>query len=293
MTDLYAVIGNPVAHSRSPFIHGAFARQTAQDIRYGLQLVERGQFAVAVEAMRRDEGYRGCNVTVPFKIDALDYARSRQGRISQRAEMAGAINTLKFDGDVVFADNTDGVGLVRDITQRMGVSLAGRRVLMLGAGGAARGVILPLLEAGAASVCIANRTLSKAHDIVQSVQPLVQAPLSVIALNEVDLAACDVIINATSSGLSAGGDSLIGQLPLRAASLPVLAYDMVYGAQPSAFMNWASACGIAKVCDGLGMLVEQAAVAFEMWRGVQPDADAVYAELRALLSPAAVTPAKT
>jgi shikimate dehydrogenase len=284
MTDLYAVIGNPVAHSRSPSIHGEFARQTGQNLSYGLQLVELGQFARAVDGLRRDQAYRGFNITVPFKLDALEYARAQGGEISKRADLAGAVNFLKIDGGRVLADNTDGVGLVRDITQRMGVSMKSKRVLILGAGGAARGVILPLIEAGAASVCLANRTVRKAQDLVSAFQAQVSAPLRACALEEADLSVCDVLINATSSGLSRDAASLVDKLPAPAGSVPVLAYDMVYGAQPSVFMLWASALGIGKVCDGLGMLVEQAAEGFELWRGVRPDANAVFANLRSELS---------
>lgn len=290
MTDRYAVVGNPVAHSRSPWIHAAFARQSGQDLSYGLQQAEIGQFAVHVDGLRQ-QGYRGLNVTVPFKLDAIAYARERGDQISARARMAGAANTLKFEDGRVWADNTDGIGLVQDITRRMGVSLRERRVMILGAGGATRGVVLPLIEAGVASLVIANRTLDKARGLAESFAGTGQVPVTARALSQVWLADCDVLINATSSGLSADGADLLARLPQQPsgpdAARPVLAYDMVYGAQPTAFMAWARGQGIGQVCDGLGMLVEQAAEAFQWWRGLRPDADAVFRDLRAQLQAAA------
>ncbi len=289
MTDRYAVVGNPVAHSRSPSIHARFARQTGHDIEYGRLLAPLDGFSGSVERFR-DEGGRGLNVTLPFKLEAFAWATRR----SARAQAAGAVNTLRFDDGAAFGDNTDGAGLVRDIEFRLGLALAGRSVLVLGAGGAARGVLGPLLDAGVARLTIANRTQAKAIALVEAFAPTVQTgvpdgaaaastPLSA-RLQACDFARLeggfDLIVNATSTGLSAE------RLPLADAvfAAAALAYDMFYAARDTAFVAQALAAGCRRACDGLGMLVEQAAESFLVWRGVRPLTAPVYDALRAELA---------
>jgi shikimate dehydrogenase len=275
------VIGNPIAHSRSPEIHAMFAAQTAQAIEYGRLLAPLDGFAAAVDAFRA-EGGLGLNVTLPFKTDAFAYARRR----TPRAEIAGAVNTLAFDGDDVLGDNTDGPGLVADIQARVGLPLAGARVLLLGAGGATRGVARPLLEAGVARLAIANRTASRAialrDELAARLHPADAARLSACGLDAVG-EGFDAIVNATAAGLA--GES--PALPARAWRGVRLALDMVYGARPTAFMDAARAAGCPRVEDGLGMLVGQAAESFALWRGVRPEVGPVYAALRARLAAAA------
>lgn len=268
MSDRYAVIGNPIAHSRSPAIHARFAAQTGQDLVYERLLAPIGGFALTVDAFRAGGG-RGLNVTVPFKLDAFRYADTA----SARASAAGAVNTLRFDGDRVEADNTDGIGLVRDLTVRLSFALRGARVLLLGAGGAARGVILPLLEAGAAAIVVANRTQDKAGQLAAlAADPRVSAS----GFDDTGSESFGLVINATSAGLSGGAPAVCE----RAFANCQLAYDMVYGAAPTVFMQHARALGCAQVSDGLGMLVEQAAESFCIWRGVLPQTAPVYAALR-------------
>jgi shikimate dehydrogenase len=289
----YAVLGNPIAHSRSPFIHRAFAEQTQQAMTYVQKLVELDQFSNALDQLRETADFGGCNVTLPFKLQALAYAKTHNAQISARALMAGAVNTLKFEGQNIWADNTDGVGMVNDITQRQAVNLQGTQVLLLGAGGAARGVILPLLDAGVSRIIVANRSLKKAGALVESLDQHGSAHRGKVAASSLDRALSwggDVLINATSAALTQSDSSLTEQLSvlLGAETWPLsnfkLAYDMGYGSAPSQFMLWAKENGCIKVCDGLGMLVEQAAESFSLWRGVRPDANAVLSELRALLS---------
>lgn len=266
MTDRYAVFGNPVAHSRSPVIHAAFARATGQDLAYERILAPLDGFPAAVEAFRRDGG-RGANVTVPFKREAWQLATA----CSARATSAEAVNTLRFDPDgAVFGDNTDGVGLVRDIEVNLGRPLAGARVLMLGAGGAAAGVLLPLLDARVAALHVANRTAGRA---VALVARHADAPVTGGALAAID-GEFDVVINATSASLgSAAPDTGRARLATDA-----LGYDMMYATVPSAFLEWA-AHGGARIADGIGMLVEQAAESFFLWRGVRPETSGVLAGL--------------
>jgi shikimate dehydrogenase len=268
MTDRYAVIGNPIAHSRSPSIHARFAAQTGQDLVYDRLLAPIGGFGVTVDAFRAGGG-RGLNVTVPFKLDAFSYA----GAVSPRARAAGAVNTLSFDGDRVEADNTDGIGLVRDLSHRLGFALRGSRVLLLGAGGAARGVILPLLEAGVAAIVVANRTEDKARQLAAlAADPRV----TWAGFDDTGNEPLGLFVNATSAGLSGGAPAVCE----RAFRGCLLAYDMVYAGEPTVFMRHAQALGCERVCDGLGMLVEQAAESFRIWRGVAPDTAPVYAVLR-------------
>jgi shikimate dehydrogenase len=276
--DRYVVVGNPIAHSRSPEIHAAFARQTGQAISYERLLVAvtpAEAFPQALDAFFAGGG-RGLNVTLPFKEQAFAYA----GRLSERARHAGAVNTLALDGDIVFGDNTDGPGLVTDLRDRLGFELAGRSVLLLGAGGAARGVVMSLLLAGVASLTIANRTLSRAQVVADqfngsaAVREAGLPPVKAMALSTAESA--DLVVNATSSGVVAGELALPAGL-FRGCSL---AYDCVYAARPTAFMARAESGGAARVADGLGMLVEQAAESFLIWRGVRPDTRPVYRMVR-------------
>jgi shikimate dehydrogenase len=263
MTERYAVIGHPVSHSKSPWIHAEFARQTGQDIAYERIEAPLKGFEAAVDGFRRAGG-RGLNVTLPFKEAAFRYS----SELSVRARAAGAVNTLAFR-DVVFGDNTDGVGLVQDIEGNVGIALSGKAVLLVGAGGAAQGVVGALIDAGVARLVIANRTLEKAQ-VLAARFPGVSAT-SFAALGE----PFDVVVNATSAGLS--GEAL--PLPGALWRGDTLAYDMVYG-RDTAFLVAARAAG-ARCCDGLGMLVEQAAESFFMWRGVRPQTRGVLARLRA------------
>ncbi len=274
--DRYAVLGNPVAHSRSPAIHARFAAQTAQAVDYGRVLCPLDGFAAGVRAFAAD-GARGCNVTVPFKFEALQLA----GRASERARLAGAANVLGFDGANPahwWADNSDGIGLVRDIEQHAGVPLAGTRVLLIGAGGAAAGVLGPLLQAGAAEVVVANRTVAKAQALVDTHAGL--AATQYARLTAQTLArpgeAFNVVLNASSSSL-AGAAVPVPDAVLRPGTLAV---DLMYGPAAAPFLTWARAQG-ATARDGLGMLVEQAAEAFFLWRGVRPVTAPVLAALRA------------
>ena len=266
MTDRYAVIGHPIAHSKSPVIHAAFARQTAQDIDYGAILAPLDGFLASVGEFRAYGG-RGLNVTVPFKLEAYALA----DELTERAEAAGAVNTLKFDGGSVLGDNTDGAGLVSDITTRLGVALAGTRILLMGAGGAARGVVRPLLEHRPALLAIANRTVEKAHALAQRFAP--HGPVRGGAYREFADERFDVIIKATSASLS-------GAMPPvsdRAFAGSAVAYDMVYSDRPTKFLEHAKASGAGQVADGLGMLIAQAAESFLLWRGVRPDTRPVIA----------------
>lgn len=270
MSDLYAVIGNPVAHSKSPAIHAAFARQTFQLIDYKQLFCEFGAFNATVQAFRAAGG-KGLNVTVPFKHEAFDLATRR----SARAEQAGAVNTLSFDGDVVAGDNTDGAGLTRDITANLGRALRGKSILLLGAGGASYGVVGPLLAAAPAALVIANRTVAKAEALVQRFAALAASSrLAACGYDALGEQRFDVVINATSAGLA--GD--MPQLPEQLFAPHALAYEMVYG-KTTPFMQFARARG-ATVADGLGMLVEQAAESFFVWRGVRPHTAPVLAALR-------------
>jgi shikimate dehydrogenase len=270
--DRYAVLGNPVQHSRSPFIHAQFAQQTGERIEYGRQLGALDGFVAAVRALQAS-GARGCNVTVPFKFEAPALATT----LTPRAALAQAANVLRFDADGWFADNTDGVGLVRDVEHNAGVALRGRRVLLIGAGGAAAGVLGPLLEARPAQLRVYNRSTDKAAAQVSRLAALARerrVGLEAGALADAG-EAHDVVLNATASSL--GGY----EVPVDAKVLApgALALDMMYGPAAQAFMAWALRHGAAPR-DGLGMLVEQAAEAFFVWRGVRPDTATVLRALR-------------
>ncbi len=274
----YAVLGNPVAHSQSPFIHAAFARQTGEALTYGRVLCPLGAFEATVRGFEADGGH-GCNVTVPFKFEAPRLAR----RCSERAALAQAANVLRFDADGWFADNTDGIGLMRDITVGAGQPLAGRRVLLIGAGGAAAGVLGPLLEAQPAAVTVANRTPAKAQALVDRHAALAAACGSALLASGLADAGggFDVVINASASSLQAAA------VPVPTAVLApgALALDLMYGAAAAPFLAWAQAAG-ARGRDGLGMLVEQAAEAYFVWRGVRPATAPVLQALREHLAAA-------
>lgn len=273
--DRYAVFGNPISHSKSPEIHRAFALQTGQALEYRAQCVAREQFAEAAREFFAQGGL-GLNVTVPFKVEAFEFA----DRCTDRARRAGAVNTLALDEDrSVLGDNTDGAGLVRDLTDNLGWRINGRRVLILGAGGAARGVLEPLLEQQPDLLVIANRTVARGQALARAFADLgdVRA-CSFEALNGNHY---DLIINATSAGLQ--GE--LPPLPEHLLNDGGCCYDLVYGDTPTVFMRWAAAHAAWAVSDGLGMLVEQAAESFSLWRGVRPHTRPVIEALRAGLSP--------
>jgi shikimate dehydrogenase len=266
MADLYAVIGNPVAHSRSPLIHAAFARAAHQDISYERILAPLDKFRETVDEFRL-RGARGMNVTVPFKFEAFQYAT----KLTDRAAASGAVNTLCFDEGEVLGDNTDGVGLTRDITENLAVPVTGARVLLLGAGGAAYGVFGALLEQHPSTIAIANRTYEKAAKLAAKYSDSVARAITFADLPSQQF---DIIINATSA-------SLRDELPLISPSNFApnsLAYDMMYGKGETAFLQLAKRAG-ARAADGVGMLAEQAAEAFFLWRGVKVKTASVIAML--------------
>jgi len=277
MKDRYAVIGNPIEHSKSPWIHAKFAEQTGEPVEYGRILGPLNGFEREVKNFVASGG-RGMNVTVPFKLEAHALADS----LSPRAAAAGAVNTLAFGPDGVRGDNTDGVGLVRDIEVNLGVSLKGARILLLGAGGAARGVVLPIFDRAPAALTIVNRTAAKAHQLVeQFAQNAAECGVRFAGggADSAEAGRYDVIVNATAGSL----DAALPDCDDSAFGAGTLAYDMMYGAQPTVFMQHASKLG-ARASDGLGMLVEQAAESFFIWRGVRPDGGAVLRELRQTLA---------
>ncbi len=275
MTDRYAVIGNPIAHSKSPCIHTEFARQTRQDLSYEALLAPLDGFAAAVQAFR-EQGGKGMNVTLPFKQEAFALLQSHGGTISERARLAGAVNTIKFEGTGGwFLDNTDGAGLVRDISVNLAIPLPGKRILLMGAGGAARGAVLPLLAEKPACLLIANRTPEKAQGLAGDFSSY--GDLRAGGFDGLAGQTFDVVINATSSSLK---DEL-PFLPGGVFAAGALAYDMMYGKETS-FLRFARERGAARLADGLGMLVEQAAESFFLWRGVRPDTAPVIALLKAL-----------
>lgn len=274
--DLYCVMGNPIEHSKSPWIHARFAELAGERLHYGKRLVPLNGLAAEVDAFFLEGGH-GCNITVPFKFEAAALA----SHSTERATLATASNLLTLQDGAILADNTDGAGLVHDIQGNAGIDLSGRHLLLIGAGGAAAGVLGPLLLARPASITVANRTLAKASDLV-----LRHAPLAALQQTELtargllDLKAdFDMVINATTSSLSGGA------VPVPAGILKpgALAYDMMYGTAAQGYLRWAREHG-AVARDGLGMLVEQAAEAFMIWRGVRPPSRRVLDELRALLS---------
>lgn len=275
--DQYWVVGNPIAHSKSPFIHRLFAEQTQQNLRYQAQLIdtEEGEFARVIDQFRADGGL-GLNITVPFKQIAWAYATQR----SARADKAGAVNTLWFEGDEIHGDNTDGIGLCNDLFNNHHIQLQGKRILILGAGGAVRGILQPLLETKPKHCVIANRTVSKAQALVELFAD--QAQLTACNYDALQEQSFDLIINGTSA-------SLQGQLPPLPNGLIApngWVYDMMYSATDTKFIHWAKSHGATVALDGLGMLVEQAAESFTIWRGIRPQTAPVIEALRAyLLSP--------
>lgn len=279
--DRYAVVGNPIDHSRSPDIHAAFARQTGQAMVYERLLAPLDGFADTVRTFFAQGGL-GLNVTTPFKVQAFDMA----DRLTPRAEAAGAVNTLWFEDGLLHGDNTDGIGLVADIEDNLGLTLAGLRVLVLGAGGAAMGAMLPLIACEPDRIVVANRTESRASDMLEAFAQAANEhgvelwgggfeALSGLVGED----ACDVIINATAGSLQ--GERV--PVPDELLGGGVLAYDMMYGAEPTVFLAHARDCG-ADISDGLGMLIEQAAEAFYIWRDVRPDTAPVLETLRASLA---------
>ena len=259
MTDRYAVIGNPIGHSKSPLIHSAFALATGQDIEYTAIEGPLDGFRATVEAFIAAGG-RGMNVTIPFKLQAFDIATDPM----ESARLAGAVNALKFEGGRIHAQNFDGLGLVNDIQRNLGVSLADKRVLICGAGGATRGAILPIAAQKPALIAIANRTAQRAHGLKNDFAA--HASLQTGGYDQLAGEAFDVVLNATSTGLSK--DAL--PLPAGVFAPGALAYDLVYGKGLTTFLKQAQAAGVTQLADGVGMLVEQAAEAFEWWRGVRP-----------------------
>ena len=273
MTDKYAVIGNPIAHSKSPLIHEAFAKQTNQDISYEKILAPLDGFEATVRDLIAS-GYKGINVTVPFKFEAYKLAT----HYSQRSLDAGATNTLRFEAQDIVADNTDGAGLIRDVEENLKTSINGKRVLLLGAGGAAEGVLHLILEKNPSVLVIANRTLDKALSMVKKIemQQHQQTTLTASAFQNLSTQSFDIVINATSTGLT---DTAL-PIPNTIFATGCLAYDMMYGRE-TPFMKQARENG-AQVADGLGMLVEQAAEAFYIWRGVRPETQSVIQQIRNL-----------
>jgi len=268
--DQYLVFGNPIKQSRSPFIHQSFAKATKQDLNYQSQLAEHDDFCTAVTEFF-NQGGKGANVTAPFKEQAL----AMSDELSDRARLAGAVNTLSFKNGKIYGDNTDGEGLVQDLLRNK-VQLDNSRILLLGAGGAAKGVILPLLAQKPASIVIANRTVSKAQALIEQFD---DGRLSSCEFEQTSGKIYDVIINATSASLS-------GKLPTIPTSViteNTVCYDMVYGKALTPFLVWAKAQGASKIIDGLGMLVGQAAESFRIWRGVQPEVETVIEQLQASL----------
>lgn len=281
--DYYCVIGNPIAHSRSPAIHTRFAELTGEKLVYGRQLFQLGQFDAQLRQLAAlhsgaDSGYRlrGCNVTVPFKFDAAAFS----GQPTYRVSLSGAANTLMTDGQVWAADNTDGQGLVDDITGNAGVVLTDQDILVLGAGGASAGVMAALLETRPRRLLVANRSPEKAHLLVQRYLAFAaRHQVELVATDLTNLAATrhqfDIVINATAAGLQ--GQHLA--LPATLLKLGGVGYDMMYGEKAIPFMTWVQERG-GRALDGLGMLVEQAAQSFQIWRGVKPPAQQVLSELR-------------
>ncbi|MBE9568182.1 MAG: shikimate dehydrogenase [Proteobacteria bacterium] len=279
--DHYAVFGNPIKHSKSPQIHSLFAKQTGQSLIYTAELAEIGHFAEAVQNFLKDNG-KGLNVTVPFKEDAWQLADTH----SERAKRAGAVNTLKLEKDGhLFGDTTDGAGLVQDLIRNHQVSIKGKSILIIGAGGAVRGILQAFLEQDPDSILIANRTAKKAIQLANDFSDLGQIHNSTIegcGLNELENRHFDIVINGTSA-------SLQGELPPIPDSIfneNACSYDMMYATQDTVFMKWSAENGATEVYDGLGMLVEQAAESFYIWRGVKPETAPVIQSIREMLTQA-------
>lgn len=268
--DRYAVMGNPIGHSKSPQIHAQFAAQTNQALSYQALLVELGGFPAAVTAFHAAGG-KGLNITVPFKQEAWQLAQIR----TPRAERAGAVNTLWWNEQgQLSGDTTDGLGLVHDLHNNHGLNLAGLRILLLGAGGAARGVVEPILAEHPKELVIANRTAVKATELADLFRPL--GPVSSCDFAALNTRQFDLVVNATAAGLSGA----VPPIPNTVFADNAWAYDMMYATEPTAFVRWALQAGAAQARDGVGMLVEQAAEAFWIWRGVRPNTGPVIEQLR-------------
>ncbi|GGY88450.1 shikimate dehydrogenase (NADP(+)) [Cellvibrio zantedeschiae] len=273
MTDQYAVFGNPINHSKSPAIHRQFAEQTGQDLHYAKQLVAEDEFVKTVQAFFA-QGGKGLNVTIPFKVEAFGFAQE----LTPRAQRAGAVNVLALQTDgKILGDNTDGIGMVHDM-HNLDWEIQGKRVLILGAGGAVRGILQPLLAEHPIQVVIANRTLSKAEELVAEFHDLGDVKAS--SFEQLAGEKFDLIINGTSTSLS--GD--LPPLPADLLNPNAYCYDLMYGAEPTVFLKWALENGAAKIADGLGMLVGQAAEAFYLWRHIRPEVVPVITALRRQLS---------
>lgn len=272
MTEQYAVFGNPISQSKSPFIHAEFAKQTMRDIDYQAILAPVDQFEATLRTFI-DNGGKGANVTAPFKEQAFALCND----LSELAQLAGAVNTLSFSADgKIQGDNTDGVGLVNDLINHFG-KLQNKRLLLVGAGGAARGCILPILQSGVAELVICNRTFSKAQQLAELFASY--GKVTAIDIEHLD-APFDIVINSTSAGLSG---KLI-ELPTAIINAQTACYDMTYSKDTTLFNLWAQQCGANKVADGLGMLVGQAAKSFSLWQGVMPDSKPIMLKLRQLMS---------
>jgi shikimate dehydrogenase len=269
--DRYVVVGNPVAHSKSPMIHAAFAQATGQSMTYERLLAPREGFADSMARFAADGG-KGANVTIPFKLEAFALARER----SERATAAGACNTLAWRDDHWYGDNTDGAGLLRDLMHNLGVAISGRDVLVLGAGGAARGILLPLLAQRPRTLVLVNRTAERASALAAAFAR--NGPVTASAPSTLAGRCFDVVINATSVGL--GGEVPRGLWPDGLFATDSMAYDLVYANEQTPFVGWALAQGAKRAADGLGMLVEQAAESFLLWRGVRPPTAPVMALMR-------------
>lgn len=270
ISDQYAVFGHPIEHSKSPLIHRLFAQQVQQNMQYSKTLVPLDEFkGFAAEFF--SSGGKGLNITVPFKLQALEFAHS----LSERARRAGAVNTLALQSDgSVLGDNTDGLGLVNDISVNLSWPIAQKEILILGAGGAVRGALEPIIKESPGKLVIANRTVEKAQNLAREFADL----CSIEACSYDDLAgrSFDIIINGTAAGLTAE----LPPLPDGLVHAKTCCYDMMYGAKPTVFMDWAEAQGAVDRADGLGMLVEQAAESFNLWRGVKPETNSIISYLR-------------
>jgi len=267
--DRYGVMGYPISHSRSPVIHRLFALQTEQSMQYESLQVTPEQLDTAVRQFWHAGG-KGLNITLPHKHEIMRLA----DHVSDRASVAGAVNTLVFRDDMIFGDNTDGIGLLRDLQSNLGLTLEGKHILILGAGGATRGIIAPLLDAKPKSLTIANRTLARAKDLVRHFAA--RGSVAAVRFREVGAQpAYDLVINATSAGVK--GET--PPYPEKAIGDDTLCYDLSYGLTPTPFSLWASKHGASQSIMGWGMLVEQAAESFHLWRGIRPDTDAVLSHL--------------
>ena len=276
MTDRYAVIGNPIAHSKSPQIHAEFAKQAGEDISYAAILAPLNEFEKTVREFIAGGG-KGMNVTLPFKQQA--YAMCNE--LTERAQLAGAVNTLTFSGGKILGDTTDGKGLIRDIIGNLGFDIEGKSILVIGAGGAARGTLAPLLRCNPSRLVIANRTHAKAAELARLITPQDKKQKHIEAKTFEQLASekFDLLINATSASLT----NALPEMPKNIQLNQTFTYDMMYAKLPTLFMKFAKQHGAARVSDGLGMLVEQAAESFFVWRGVRPETKSVLIKMRAAL----------